>query len=225
MIPLENRILQFAKYMSLCFAVVALFCLVDLYLQPVSEIQYVLAHESESGYRNQSGSKYGASYFRDNYLHTIKFCANKPYRLRPNEIDTLLVYESVDKRTEQANQLQHNLNSDGNELKVEKLPVDLKTYYKLEDGDSIQLFFSPWRHKLVEYVTYETEGWDKLSFERLQRYQLDHQSLNQWNLTTQVFCFIVFALTAMTWLIKPFEYSVGIFVFNVVITTLLNWIY
>jgi hypothetical protein len=136
-----------------------------------------------------------------------------------------LVYESVDKRTGQAIQVQQNFNSDGNELKVEKLPVDLKTYYKLEDGDSIRLFFSPWRHKLIEYVTYETEGWDKLSFERLQRYQLDHQSLNQWNLTTQVFCFIVFALTAMTWLIKPFEYSVGIFVFNVVITTLLNWIY
>ena len=59
----------------------ALFCMGDLYVDPVSEIQYVLAHENETGYRG-NGSKYGAYYFRDNYLYTIDFCANKPYRLK-----------------------------------------------------------------------------------------------------------------------------------------------
>ena len=224
--------------MSLCFAGFAIFCLVDLYLSPVSEIQYVLAHESESGYRNQSGSKYRASLYRDNYLHTITFCAHKPYRLRPMEFDTLLVYESVDNRTAEAEAVllrQKSEHSKKNEpitsnvipeeLIVEKVPVDLKSFYALEDGDSIRLFFSPWRHKLVEYLTFETDVWMSVSFDKMRVYGIEHEDLKQWNLTTLVFGCIILALTSLTWIIKPFEYSVGIFVFNVIISALLNWIY
>ena len=224
--------------MSLCFAGFAIFCLVDLYLSPVSEIQYVLAHESESGYRNQSGSKYRASLYRDNYLHTITFCAHKPYRLRPKEFDTLLVYESVDNRTAEAEAVllrQKSEHSKKNEpitsnvipeeLIVEKVPVDLKSFYALEDGDSIRLFFSPWRHKLVEYLTFETDVWMRLSFDKMPVYGIEHEDLKQWNLIILVFGCIILALTSLTWIIKPFEYSVGIFVFNVIISALLNWIY
>jgi hypothetical protein len=235
LIPLEHKILQFAKYMSLCFAGFAIFCLVDLYLSPVSEIQYVLAHESETGVR---GSKYANYLYRDNYLHTIKFCAHQPYRLRPKEFDTLLVYESVDNRTAEAEAvlLRHKSeHSKKNEpitsnvipevLIVEKVPVDLKSFYALEDGDSIRLFFSPWRHKLVEYLTFETDVWMRLSFDKMPVYGIEHEDLKQWNLTTLVFGCIILALTSLTWIIKPFEYSVGIFVFNVIISALLNWIY
>jgi hypothetical protein len=235
LIPLEHKILQFAKYMSLCFAGFAIFCLVDLCLSPVSEIQYVLAHESETGVR---GSKYANYLYRDNYLHTIKFCAHQPYRLRPKEFDTLLVYESVDNRTAEAEAVllrQKSEHSKKNEpitsnvipeeLVVEKVPVDLKSFYALEDGDSIRLFFSPWRHKLVEYLTFETDVWMSLSFDKMPVYGIEHEDLKQWNLTTLVFGCIILALTSLTWIIKPFEYSVGIFVFNVIISALLNWIY
>jgi len=235
LIPLEHKILQFAKYMSLCFAGFAIFCLVDLYLSPVSEIQYVLAHESETGVR---GSKYANYLYRDNYLHTIKFCAHQPYRLRPKEFDTLLVYESVDNRTAEAQTVllrQKSEHSKKNEpitapvnpeeLVVEKVPVDLKSFYALEDGDSIRLFFSPWRHKLVEYLTFETDVWMRLSFDKMPVYGIEHEDLKQWNLTTLVFGCIILVLTSLTWIIKPFEYSVGIFVFNVIISALLNWIY
>jgi len=235
LIPLEHKILQFAKYMSLCFAGFAIFCLVDLYLSPVSEIQYVLAHESETGVR---GSKYANYLYRDNYLHTIKFCAHQPYRLRPKEFDTLLVYESVDNRTAEAEAVllrhksEHSKKNEPitsnvipEELIVEKVPVDLKSFYALEDGDSIRLFFSPWRHKLVEYLTFETDVWMRLSFDKMPVYGIEHEDLKQWNLTTLVFGCIILALTSLTWIIKPFEYSVGIFVFNVIISALLNWIY
>ena len=238
LIPLEHKILQFAKYMSLCFAGFAIFCLVDLYLSPVSEIQYVLAHESETGVRGKSGSKYATYLYRDNYLHTIKFCAHQPYRLRPKEFDTLLVYESVDNRTAEAEAVLLNNKSENSiksepitspvnpeELVVEKVPVDLKSFYALEDGDSIRLFFSPWRHKLVEYLTFETDVWMWLSFDKMPVYGIEHEDLKQWNLTTLVFGCIILALTSLTWIIKPFEYSVGIFVFNVIISALLNWIY
>jgi len=238
LIPLEHKILQFAKYMSLCFAGFAIFCLVDLYLSPVSEIQYVLAHESETGVRGKSGSKYATYLYRDNFLHTIKFCAHKPYRLRPKEFDTLLVYESVDNRTAEAEAVLLRLKSERSkknepntshvnpeELVVEKVPVDLKSFYALEDGDSIRLFFSPWRHKLVEYLTFETDVWMRLSFDKMPVYGIEHEDLKQWNLTTLVFACIILALTSLTWIIKPFEYSVGIFVFNVIISALLNWIY
>ena len=210
--------------MSLCFVAMALFCMGDLYMNPVSEIQYVLAHENETGYRG-NGRKYGAYYFRDNYLYTIDFCANKPYRLRPNEVDTQLTYMSLEHRIEEATKQQNSDHRAKTELKMEKIPVDLKTYYALEDGDSIRLFFSPWRHKLKEYVTMETEGWDKLSDQRLLHYPLEHRDLEQWNLTTWVFCCIVLVLSAGTWLIKPFEFAVGLFVFNVIIVSLLNWVY
>lgn len=239
LIPLEHKILQFAKYMSLCFAGFAIFCLVDLYLSPVSEIQYVLAHESEVGYRGRSGGKYSSGrLYRDNFLHTIKFCAHKPYRLRPTEIDTVLVYESVERRTAEAEAVLLRLKSERSkknepnssyvnpeELVVEKVPVDLKSFYALEDGDSIRLFFSPWRHKLVEYLTFETDVWLRLSFDKMPVYGIVHEDLKQWNLTTLVFACIILALTSLTWIIKPFEYSVGIFVFNVIISALLNWIY
>ena len=239
LIPLEHKILQFAKYMSLCFAGFAIFCLVDLYLSPVSEIQYVLAHESEVGYRGRSGGKYSSGrLYRDNFLHTIKFCAHKPYRLRPTEIDTVLVYESVERRTAEAEAVLLRLKSERSkknepntshvnpeELVVEKVPVDLKSFYALEDGDSIRLFFSPWRHKLVEYLTFETDVWLRLSFDELPVYDILHEDLKQSNLTTLVFACIILALTSLTWIIKPFEYSVGIFVFNVIISALLNWIY
>ena len=239
LIPLEHKILQFAKYMSLCFAGFAIFCLVDLYLSPVSEIQYVLAHESEVGYRGRSGGKYSSGrLYRDNFLHTIKFCAHKPYRLRPKEFDTVLVYESVERRTAEAEAVLLRLKSERSkknepntshvnpeELVVEKVPVDLKSFYALEDGDSIRLFFSPWRHKLVEYLTFETDVWLRLSFDELPVYDILHEDLKQSNLTTLVFACIILALTSLTWIIKPFEYSVGIFVFNVIISALLNWIY
>ena len=239
LIPLEHKILQFAKYMSLCFAGFAIFCLVDLYLSPVSEIQYVLAHESEVGYRGRSGGKYSSGrLYRDNFLHTIKFCAHKPYRLRPTEIDTVLVYESVERRTAEAEAVLLRLISERSiksepttsivtpeELVVEKVPVDLKSFYALEDGDSIRLFFSPWRHKLVEYLTFETDVWMRLSFDKMPVYGIVHEDLKQWNVTTLVFACIILALTSLTWIIKPFEYSVGIFVFNVIISALLNWIY
>ncbi len=224
--------------MSLCFAGFAIFCLVDLYLSPVSEIQYVLAHESETGVRGKSGSKYATYLYRDNYLHTINFCAHQPYRLRAKEFDTLLVYASVDNRTAEAEAVlldQKSKRSEKNEpIKsmltsedwvVEKVPVDLKSFYALEDGDSIRLFFSPWRHKLVEYLTFETDVWMRLSFDKMPVYGIVHEDLKQWNLTTLVFGCIILALTSLTWIIKPFEYSVGIFVFNVIISALLNWIY
>lgn len=238
MISLERKISQFAKYMSLCFAGFAIFCLVDLYLSPVSEIQYVLAHESETGVRGKSGSKYATYLYRDNYLHTINFCAHQPYRLRAKEFDTMLVYASVDNRTAEAEAVlldQKSKRSEKNEpiksmltsedLVVEKVPVDLKSFYALEDGDSIRLFFSPWRHKLVEYLTFETDVWMRLSFDKMPVYGIVHEDLKQWNLTTLVFGCIILALTSLTWIIKPFEYSVGIFVFNVIISALLNWIY
>ena len=238
MIYLERKISQFAKYMSLRFAGFAIFCLVDLYLSPVSEIQYVLAHESETGVRGKSGSKYATYLYRDNYLHTINFCAHQPYRLRAKEFDTLLVYASVDNRTAEAEAVlldQKSKRSEKNEpiksmltsedLVVEKVPVDLKSFYALEDGDSIRLFFSPWRHKLVEYLTFETDVWMRLSFDKMPVYGIVHEDLKQWNLTTLVFGCIILALTSLTWIIKPFEYSVGIFVFNVIISALLNWIY
>ena len=238
MISLERKISQFAKYMSLCFAGFAIFCLVDLYLSPVSEIQYVLAHESETGVRGKSGSKYATYLYRDNYLHTINFCAHQPYRLRAKEFDTLLVYASVDNRTAEAEAVlldQKSKRSEKNEpiksmltsedLVVEKVPVDLKSFYALEDGDSIRLFFSPWRHKLVEYLTFETDVWMRLSFDKMPVYGIEHEDLKQWNLTTLVFGCIILALTSLTWIIKPFEYSVGVFVFNVIISALLNWIY
>ena len=238
MISLERKISQFAKYMSLCFAGFAIFCLVDLYLSPLSEIQYVLAHESETGVRGKSGSKYATYLYRDNYLHTINFCAHQPYRLRAKEFDTLLVYASVDNRTAEAEAVlldQKSKRSEKNEpiksmltsedLVVEKVPVDLKSFYALEDGDSIRLFFSPWRHKLVEYLTFETDVWMRLSFDKMPVYGIEHEDLKQWNLTTLVFGCIILALTSLTWIIKPFEYSVGIFVFNVIISALLNWIY
>ena len=224
--------------MSLCFAGFAIFCLVDLYLSPLSEIQYVLAHESETGVRGKSGSKYATYLYRDNYLHTINFCAHQPYRLRAKEFDTLLVYASVDNRTAEAEAVlldQKSKRSEKNEpiksmltsedLVVEKVPVDLKSFYALEDGDSIRLFFSPWRHKLVEYLTFETDVWMRLSFDKMPVYGIVHEDLKQWNLTTLVFGCIILALTSLTWIIKPFEYSVGIFVFNVIISALLNWIY
>ena len=225
--------------MSLCFAGFAIFCLVDLYLSPVSEIQYVLAHESEVGYRGRSGGKYSSGrLYRDNLLHTIKFCAHKPYRLRPTEIDTVLVYESVERRTAEAEAVLLRLKSERSkknepnsshvnpeELVVEKVPVDLKSFYALEDGDSIRLFFSPWRHKLVEYLTFETDVWMRLSFDKMPVYGIVHEDLKQWNVTTLVFACIILALTSLTWIIKPFEYSVGIFVFNVIISALLNWIH
>ncbi len=238
MIPLEHKILQFAKYMSLCFAGFAIFCLVDLQFPPVSQIQYVLAHESETGFRGQPGGKYSSALYRDNFLHTIGFCAHKPYRLRPTEFDTSLVYESVENRIDEAQTLllhqkvQGSRNQEANtslltpdELDIEKIPVDLNTFYALEDGDSIRLFFTPWRHKLVEYLSRETDGWASISWEKLGDVDIGHQDLKQWNLTTFVFGCIVTVLTTLTWIIKPFEYSVGIFVFNVIITALLNWIY
>jgi hypothetical protein len=238
LISLERKISQFAKYMSLCFAGFAIFCLVDLYLSPVSEIQYVLAHESETGVRGKSGSKYATYLYRDNYLHTINFCAHQPYRLRAKEFDTLLVYESVNNRTAEAEAVLLDHKSErskknepiksmftSEDLVVEKVPVDLKSFYALEDGDSIRLFFSPWRHKLVEYLTLEIQGWKSISFDELKQNEVVHDDLKQWNLTTLVFGYIVLALTSLTWIIKPFEYSVGIFVFNVIISALLNWIY
>jgi len=204
----------------------------------ISEIQYVLAHESETGVRGKSGSKYATYLYRDNYLHTINFCAHQPYRLRAKEFDTLLVYASVDNRTAEAEAVlldQKSKRSEKNEpiksmltsedLVVEKVPVDLKSFYALEDGDSIRLFFSPWRHKLVEYLTFETDVWMRLSFDKMPVYGIVHEDLKQWNLTTLVFGCIILALTSLTWIIKPFEYSVGIFVFNVIISALLNWIY
>ena len=102
---MERKILLFAKLMSICFAGIGLFSLIDTWLTPESQIQYVLAHESEMGYR--SSSKYGANHYRDNYLHCIPFRSRMPYHLRTTgEIDTLLTYADVAVRYAEAQQMQ-----------------------------------------------------------------------------------------------------------------------
>ena len=146
--------------------------------------------------------------------------ANVDNRTAEAEADLL---DQKSKRSEKNEPIKSMLTSE--DLVVEKVPVDLKSFYALEDGDSIRLFFSPWRHKLVEYLTFETDVWMRLSFDKMPVYGIVHEDLKQWNLTTLVFGCIILALTSLTWIIKPFEYSVGIFVFNVIISALLNWIY
>jgi hypothetical protein len=234
----EYKIRLFAKLMSLLFALMAVYALVDLALSPKESMQYVMAHESESGYR--STSKYGASYFRDNYLHCIPFRVQVPYRLRPtNEIDTLLTYQSVEKRAAEAQMIwsgmddrakQEVLCSDGKstpaEFEVVKVPVDLQTYYDVEDGDSIRLFVSPWRHKIRGVMVHTTASWRDVDWSNVKAYmKMRNPGLSQWILTTVVFAFISLALSALTWGIKTFQYSVGLFVFNCVISALLHWVY
>jgi len=138
----ERKILLFAKLMSLFFAGMGLFSLCDLALTPKSQIQYVLAHETETGYR--STSKYGAQNFRDNYLHCVSFRSHVPYRLRPGyEIDTLLLYQTPEIRTQEAkdyllaqkmNQARNtaklgtqaslNISDETEDFLVSKVPVD-----------------------------------------------------------------------------------------------------
>jgi len=128
--------------MSLFFAGMGLFSLCDLALTPKSQIQYVLAHETETGYR--STSKYGAQNFRDNYLHCVSFRSHVPYRLRPGyEIDTLLLYQTPEIRTQEAkdyllaqkmNQARNtaklgtqaslNISNETEDFLVSKVPVD-----------------------------------------------------------------------------------------------------
>jgi hypothetical protein len=215
----ERKILLFAKLMSICFAGIGLFSLIDTWLTPESQIQYVLAHESEMGYR--SSSKYGANHYRDNYLHCIPFRSRMPYHLRTTgEIDTLLIYADVAVRFAEAQQMQQE------PLVVSKIPVDQQTYYDLEDGDSIRLFFSPLRNKPRGYTQYRWPFWLTLSEKQLKK---DMPCLNpvlsQWVLTTQVFAFLAMLLCLITWWVKPFHISVGVFVFNCVITSLLYWLY
>ena len=241
---MERKILLFAKLMSLCFAGMGLFSLCDLFLTPKSQIQYVLAHETETGYR--STSKYGAQNFRDNYLHCVSFRSHIPYRLRPGyEIDTLLLYQTPEIRTQEAkdyllaqkmNQARNtaklgtqsslNISDETEDFLVSKVPVDLKTYYDLEDGDSIRLFVSPLRSKIVGYTQFHWHDWLNMSEKQMQAsMNVINPDLKQWLLTTQVFSLIALVLCGITWMVKQFHISVGLFVFNCVITAMLHWVY
>ena len=241
---MERKILLFAKLMSLCFAGMGLFSLCDLVLTPKSQIQYVLAHESETGYR--STSKYGAQNFRDNFLHCVSFRSHMPYRLRSsNEIDTLLLYQTLEIRiqeaqaylqTQKVNKPNNNgrssaqpssqLSEEIDDFTISKVPVDLKTYYDLEDGDSIRLFISPLRSKIVGYAQFHWQDWLTVGEKHMQASMKTlNPDLSQWLLTTKVFAAIAILLCGITWMVKPFQYAVGMFVFNCVITALLYWIY
>lgn len=204
--------------MSLCFAGMALLFLVDTKLKPNASIHYVLAHECETGYK--STSKFGATHVRDNYLHCIEFRSTMPYRLRQtNEIDTNLLYPSVEDRIAQAK-------SQRADFQVLQVPVDLISYYELEDGDSIRLFLSPIRGKVMGYTQYKWIDWLLMGEDEMSSHIHDlNPDLNQWILTTKVFCVIALLLCAMTWLIPVFHVAVGMFVFNCVISALLFWVY
>jgi hypothetical protein len=212
----ERKILLFAKFMSLLFAGIALIFLIDTLLTPQAQIQYVMAHQNKSGYR--STSKYGAAFFRENYLHCIPFRSTMPYRLRKNnEIDTNLLYPSVAERWSQAN-------SQRAEFTVLQVPVDLSTYYDLEDGDSIRLFLSPVRGKVMGYTHYQWKDWLLMSGKEMSS-QVDdlNPDLSQWILTTKIISLVCIALCFITWLSPVFHFSVGMFVFNCVASAQLYW--
>jgi len=231
---LERKILLFAKLMSLFFAGRGLFCFLDLYVEPKAEFQYVLAHENETGYR--SVSKYGAVHFRENYLHCLPFRSHVPYRLRNSgEMDTLLVYAPLEARLAQAKDVWNSSEfmSKAQEGRTNaemplpiKVAVDLQTYYDLEDGDSMRLFLSPWRRKIVGFTHYKWARWKDIgSKEVLAMGDVRYPDLVQWTLTTKVFVLIVWALSLLSLFVKPFHIAVGMFVFNCVISSLLYWVY
>lgn len=224
--------------MSILYAVMAVYALLDLAMEPKETMQYVMAHENESGYR--STSKYGASYFRDNYLHCIPFRVQVPYRLRPtNEIDTLLTYQSLETRTAEAQMIWAGMNDRAKQqaqslagtpadqtFDILRVPVDLKTYYDVEDGDSIRLFVSPWRHKIRGFMVYTTNSWRDVDWTHVKAYmKMRNPELGQWILTTVVFAFLSMGLCVLTLQLKQFPYAVGLFVFNCVISALLHWVY
>lgn len=222
--------------MSVLFAVMALYALLDLLQKPKEEIQYVLAHESQSGYR--STSKYGALHVRDNFLYCIPFRSHIPYRLRGgNEIDTLLTFESIYVRRGEAETVWDSLQTAENRLGKasvtpsvpfvqRRVPVDETTYYDLEDGDSIRLFYSPWRHKFVGYTVFTWPHWLDMPFSEVNAIvQQRNPELSQWLLTTVVFAIISLSLSALTWILKTFQYSVGLFVFNCMAAAMLHWFY
>ena len=231
---MERKILLFAKLMSLFFAGRGVFCFLDLYLEPKAEFHYVLAHENETGYR--SVSKYGAVHFRENYLHCLPFRSHVPYRLRnTSEIDTLLLYAPLEMRMAEAKAVwdERNLLAKSTEEhsntempQTIKVPVDLQTYYDLEDGDSMRLFLSPWRLKIIGFTQYNWERWKNVgSKEVLKMGDVRFPDLVQWTLTTKIFVLIVWALSLLSLFVKPFHIAVGMFVFNCVISALLYWVY
>jgi hypothetical protein len=107
-----------------------------------------------------------------------------------------------------------------------RVAIDEKSYYDLEDGDSIRLFFSPWRNKIVGYTVFTWPRWLDMSFSEV-RTTIKHLNpeLNQWLLTTVVFALISLSLSVLTWILKTFQYSVGLFVFNCVAAAMLHWFY
>lgn len=222
--------------MSLLFAAMALYALLDLFQKPKEEIQFVLAHESQSGYR--STSKYGASHVRENFFYCIPFRSRIPNRLRGgNEIDTLLTFESIYVRRGEAETLWDSMQAIAQQneklqtastqpIPTLRVAIDEKTYYDLEDGDSIRLFFSPWRNKIVGYTVFTWPRWLDMSFSEVST-TIKHLNpeLNRWLLTTVVFALISLALSVLTWILKTFQYSVGLFVFNCVAAAMLHWFY
>jgi hypothetical protein len=111
-------------------------------------------------------------------------------------------------------------------FEISKVPVDEKTYYDLEDGDSIRLFFSPWRQKVVGYTVHTWSHWLDLPWSAVKSaIKIKNPELNQWLLTTVVFALISLALSVLTWILKTFQYSVGLFVFNCVAAAMLHWFY
>lgn len=227
---MEFKILLFAKYMSVLFACFAAFCWIDFELSPKSEIRYVLAHDSETGYR--STSKFGASAYRDNFLYLIPFCAHKPYRLIANESDTLGVFVSMENRTKEALAVLQSKNQKSDvvvsedQLEIKKIPVDLDTYYDLEDGDSMRLLVSPFRNKLVDFTSFKIENWLTSSPNALKESRKSRNpELNQWIFTSKVFALLICLLTSVTLGVKLFHIRVGMFVFNLVLTAMLYWVY
>lgn len=222
----ENKVLMFAKYMSLMFAAFSLLCLIDYQSTPKTEIQYVLAHENEIGYRSKG--KFGAEFFRDNFLHTIPFCVHTPYRFRPRESDTQLLYPTLEvRRLEAQEKLQKSQSQKDNlPLHIVKISVALDEYYALEDGDSLRLFFSPMRGKVVAYLSHLNPRWLNVKASEIKSLSKKlNPNLAQWLFTSQVFALIVLGLSSITWFVNVFHVRVGIFVFNLVITSILNWFY
>lgn len=233
---MEFKIRLFAKLMSVLFAAMALYALLDLFLEPKETLRFVLAHDCETGYR--STSKNGAKYYRDNYLICAEVQCQVPYRMRTSqEMDTLLTYQSVEVRMNQAQEIWDRTHSVAGEnhgsadrdkpsFEIVKIPVDLKSYYDVEDGDSIRIFTSPWRKKVVGYTVFTWPHWldtpwssVKLAMKRV------NPDINQWLLITLVFALISLSLSMLTWTLKEFPYSVGLFVFNCACSTMLHWIY
>jgi hypothetical protein len=150
-------------------------------------------------------------------------------------MDTLLLYAPLEARMAQAKDVWEaskliSKAQDGRTNAEMPLPikvaVDLQTYYDLEDGDSMRLFLSPWRRKILGFTHHKWPRWKEIgSKEVLAMGDVRYPDLVQWTLTTKVFVLIVWALSLLSLFVKPFHIAVGMFVFNCVISSLLYWVY